>query len=278
MRRKVFKSFFVVLVSLVFLSSGFSSISSNDYVAKIPKAEAATTALTVPTELAKVTTVEYGTSGMGRQLNYILIEPKVVTSKVLAVFCIHGFEDSYSQDGQKLADIGNQMITYFTDNPEKLGTTAMYIVPCANPDGLINGWTNNGPGRCQTSLGVDINRDFNYCWCRRTNSRNKTLAPFSAPESRGLRDLVINIKPDDVVDVHGWLGTTYGDSSLTQYFSKQIGVGRSSGLYGSPGYFSAWAMAYAKRTALVELPRPGTDPHGVINAFVDLCASRITTK
>lgn len=225
-------------------------------------------------EKAKITAIEYGWSGNGRQLNYIKIEPPVVTSKVLAVFEVHGFEDAYSKDGQVLVDIANGLIQSFSNYPEKLGNTALYIVPAANPDGLIDGWSNNDKGRNQYSLGVDINRDFDYCWIARYNSRNKTLSPFSAPESRALRDLVINIQPDDVIDIHGWLGTTYGTASLTQYFENTIGIGRSSGLNGSSGYFSAWSMNYAKRTALIELPYPGVNQQSVINAFINLCAVR----
>lgn len=224
---------------------------------------------------SKVTVIGYGISGMGQQLNCVKIEPPVVTSRILIVFGVHGFEDCYSKDGQSLVNMGNLMIQHFTNYYELLANTALYIVPCANPDGLINGWTNNGPGRCQMSLGVDINRDFDYFWISRGNSRNKTSTPFSAPESRALRDLVIDIQPNDVIDIHGWLATTYGDASLTKFFSNTVGIGRSSGLYGCSGYFSAWAMGHAERTALVELPDPSTDPQCVIKAVVDLCASRV---
>lgn len=225
---------------------------------------------------SKVTVVQYGSSGMNRPLNYIKIEPPIVTSRILIVFGIHGFEDCYSKDGQVLVDISNQMIQHFTNYYELLGNSALYIVPCANPDGLINGWTNNGSGRCQISLGVDINRDFDYFWRYRGNNRNKTLNPFSAPESRALRDLVINIQPNDVIDIHGWLATAYGDMYLTNFFGSTLGIGRSSGLYGCSGYFSAWAMAYAERTALIELQNPSVDPQCVIKAIIDLCASRVT--
>ncbi|WP_366942894.1 M14 family zinc carboxypeptidase [Syntrophomonas sp.] len=38
----------------------------------------------------------------------------------------------------------------------------MLIIPGANPDGIKQGWTCNGPGRCQLSQGIDINMDFDY--------------------------------------------------------------------------------------------------------------------
>jgi len=220
---------------------------------------------------AIITTSSYGTSGNGVDLKVVKIEPLIQsTSKVLVTFEIHGFEDSYNRDGQVLVDIGNSLINYFYLNPEKLGSTTLYVVASANPDGLSDGWTNNGPGRCQTSKGVDINRDLNYYWTKRTNDRNKTLSPFSAPESRALRDLVIYVQPNDVVDIHGWLSTTYGTSSLCKYFQNAIGIGRSSELSGVSGYFSAWATKYATRTALIELPDTKTSDTSVINAFVEL--------
>ena len=109
------------------------------------------------------------------------------TKIVLVTFEIHGWDDSYGGDGQVLVNMGNAAISYFTAHPNELKTTSLYVVSSANPDGLISGWTNNGPGRCQISLGVDINRDFGYQWVRRTNARNKTLAPFSSPEARALK-------------------------------------------------------------------------------------------
>lgn len=223
------------------------------------------------TVAVKITASNYGTSGNGVNLKVVKIEPLVEsTAKVLATFEIHGFEDAYSKDGQVLVNIGNSLIEYFSVNPEKLGSTTLYVVASANPDGLSDGWTNNGPGRCQISKGVDINRDFDYYWIKRANGRNKTLSPFSAPESTALRDLVIDVQPNDVVDIHGWLGTTYGTSSLCKYFQNAIGIGRSSGLNGVSGYFSAWATKYATRTALIELPSTKTSGTSVINAFVEL--------
>ena len=251
---------------------------------------------------AIVETSEYGKSGLNRPLKVVSLKPPVVKSKVLATFEIHGYEDSYAKYGQVLVNIANKVIEHFSVHPKDLGTTELFVVPSANPDGLIDGTTNNGKGRCQISGGIDINRDFDYNWSKKTNSRNKTLSPFSAPESRALRDLVIKTKPNDVIDVHGWLGTrhsktqkivekatgkvtykttywttpgtSYGISSLCQFFQKSIGIGRTSSLFGVPGYFAGWASKYAQRTALIELPGPKTNPQKVVDAFIKLLASK----
>lgn len=247
--------------------------ASNIKGGQTPESNLTTQQITIAIKSPKVTSSTYGYSGEGRPLNVFAIEPEVINHKVLVTFEIHGFEDAYARDGQTLINIANKAIYYFSVNPQQLGNTALYIVESANPDGLVNGWTNNGPGRCQTSQGVDINRDFDYCWNYRSNSRNKTLYPFSAPESCALRDLVSLIQPNDVVDIHGWLNTTYGTSSLCQYFENSLGIGRSSGLGGCSGYFAGWSMNYAQRTALIELPSPNTNPQEVINALVNLCTS-----
>lgn len=234
------------------------------------------TAKTLPVmKDVKIKTVQYGTSGKGTPLYVTSIEPASYESKLLVVFEIHGFEDSYNGDGWVLVNIGNKMVEYFSANPDKLNGHALYVVVSANPDGLNYGWTNNGPGRCTVQDGVDINRDFDYCWYARNNARNKTLTPFSCAESRALRDLVVNLRPNDIVDVHGWLNTSYGTTSLCRFFQNCIGIGRSSSLSGSSGFFSAWALnlGYCQRAVLVELPSPSVDPQKVINSFINLCAN-----
>lgn len=247
--------------------------ASNIKGEQTPEPNLTTQKITITIKSPKVTSSIYGYSGAGRPLTVFAIEPEIIKHKALIVFEIHGFEDAYARDGQVLVNIANEAIYYFSVNPQQLGNTALYIVESANPDGLAYGWTNNGPGRCQISEGVDLNRDFDYCWNYRSNSRNKTLYPFSAPESCALRDLVISISPNDVVDIHGWLNTTYGTSSLCQYFENSLGIGRSSGLGGCSGYFAGWSMNYAQRTALIELPGPNTNPQEVINAIANLCTN-----
>jgi len=251
----------------------FTIKASNIKGEQTPESNLTIQQITITIKSPKVISNIYGYSGKGRPLTVFAIEPEVVKHKVLVTFEIHGFEDYYARDGQVLVNIANEAVYYFSVNPQQLGNTALYIVESANPDGLVDGWTNNGPGRCQISGGIDINRDFDYCWNYRSNGRNKTLSPFSSPESQALRNLVISIQPNDVIDIHGWLNTTYGTPSLCQYFENSLGIGRSSGLGGCSGYFAGWSMNYAQRTALIELPGPNTNPQEVVNALVNLCTS-----
>ena len=224
--------------------------------------------------LAKVNSWCYGVSGEGRNLMVTSLEPAEITSKVLLTFEIHGYEDGYLKDGQLLVDLGNEVIDYFSHHPEQLRNTALYIIPSANPDGLIDGWTNNGPGRCQLSANIDINRDFSYRWRYCLDSRHKTgKKPFSSFESRALRDLVLSIQPNNVLDIHGWLSTTYGDRCLCNFFENRIeGIGFTDTLVDRSGYFASWAGNQpGTQSALIELPL-SIDSQDFIDALVDLCA------
>jgi len=69
---------------------------------------------------------------------------------------MHGFEDAFYRDGQTLVDTAYGVIASLQEQPAALGAVEVMIVPCANPDGLAEGWTCNGPGRCQISQGIDI--------------------------------------------------------------------------------------------------------------------------
>lgn len=228
-----------------------------------------------------IETIKYGKSGAGRDLTCVKIGPANSTHSILCVFEIHGFEDCYYKDGQRLVNLANGVIDDFTDNPEDLQSTTLYIVASANPDGLAEGTTNNGPGRCQVyaspqvELGVDINRDFDWNYQaitpRASFPRNYTPYTFSCPESRALRDLVQLIQPDDVIDFHGWfagqygMGFTRGTQSLAECFDDPCGLSYvPAGLDEPSGQFYGWAGTQADRSALVELRDPWTISHNDI--------------
>lgn len=98
--------------------------------------------------------IVYGKSGLGKNLICYKISPvSPVKGKILMTYEIHGFEDDYPRDGQVLVAMGNSLIDYFSKNRTLLGGYELYIVPSANPDGLSNGTTQDGKGRCQISLG-----------------------------------------------------------------------------------------------------------------------------
>ena len=99
--------------------------------------------------------------------------------------------------------LAQNALDYFTDNPERIPETAMlYIVPNANPD------SPNAPGELNGRLNanqVDLNRNWDCRWDRDAKWRGNVVngsggaAPFSEPETQGLRDFIISLNPRAVV-------------------------------------------------------------------------------
>ncbi|MCG4546428.1 bacteriocin, partial [Clostridium perfringens] len=204
------------------------------------------TSIQIPSVSHSQATVDvYGTSGKGRPLKVYKIGNG---SKVLfAGFAIHGWEDRWDNDGLALVNIANSLISKIGDYKAQNGLHGwtVYIAPCMNPDGVIVRGTNNGPGRCAVKSRIDMNRCFPRGFTAQYNSRNYTGPnPLGAQEAVALKEFIekINRTADElvVIDGHGWLGCTYGDSSIAQYFTKQFGFSHNGPSGG--GYFSYWAQ------------------------------------
>ena len=223
-----------------------SNINSRAFKVEIPTE-------TIDTNKIKYTKHKYGTSELGRDLEYYSFEPKGYSRTVLLNFAIHGFEDEYSADAQVLVDTANQLIDYYNNNFDKLKNTKLIIIPCANPDGLLDGNTNNGFGRCNAK-GIDLNRDFDANYRAYSSARNYTQSPFSASESRALRDLVLSAKPEITIDFHGWENCTIGNYNIAQVFLEEMGLAHNVdfGTTNASGYFSNWAYQQGSAGLLVE--------------------------
>lgn len=218
-----------------------------------------------------VTEVVYGQSEMGRDLVCTVIEPNHFDRTILVNFAIHGFEDDYDHDGQELVDTAELVIDHFRD-AEDLHGCRLLIVSCANPDGLVDGTTNNGFGRCNAN-GVDLNRDFDAAHVVMNNARNYTQYPFSASESRALKDLVDAYNPSIVLDCHGWLNYTIGDSELAKVFYEEMGLAHHVSFSDNAhGYFSYWAHNQGALALLVEFTAPGFDRQPFLSAMERLVA------
>ena len=199
--------------------------------------------------------IVYGQSELGRDLVCTVIEPKEYSRTILSIYAIHGFEDWYDHDGQELVDTAHRVIEHFK-NPDVLQDTRLMIISCANPDGLIDGMTKNGYGRCNAN-GVDLNRDFDAAHVVTTNARNYTLSPFSATESRALRDLVLSYHPDIVLDNHGWENCTIGDVEIASVFHEAMGLNHKKSFSDNAhGYFSYWAHIQGALSLLIEFTDP----------------------
>lgn len=171
-------------------------------------------------------------------------------------FEVHGYEDLFPGDGKALVNMGNSVADYFIKNRGQLQNCRLFLVASANPDGLSHGKSKDGIGRCQASLGVNINRDFDFNFIVFNESRDHTLsAPFAAPETRALRDLVNAVRPDIVIDCHGWENHFIGDHWLAGCFRDSLGISRINSFDQSQhGYFSAWAGSKGIQSMLIEYP------------------------
>ncbi|EPB8251216.1 SH3 domain-containing protein [Clostridium perfringens] len=202
--------------------------------------------------------IVYGTSGRGRELAAYKVGNGA--NSLIYVCAIHGWEDHWAADGIELTRIGNGLIEHF----QNAGTNnwSLYIIPVANPDGLSEGYTNNGPGRCTIVGAVDCNRDFPIGFTPYGDPRHWTnKEPLSVPESRSLRDFISEIKGKTsgstyLIDMHGWEDKTIGDSHISRAFQNQFGFvnGNYDGVY-QAGFLISWANSIGVRAALIELPQ-----------------------
>lgn len=177
-------------------------------------AESIETAETVHTEMV------YGQSELGRDLICHRVGAADAEKSILIVFGVHGFEDEFDHDGEVLELIAEDVVAHYTENTEKLQNFCLYIIPSANPDGLLEGKTKDGFGRCNAN-GLDINRDFPIGWTRKTVARSKTgKEPFATAEARAIRDLVEKVQPTYGIDVHGWIKASYGTGEMAKIFAK----------------------------------------------------------
>lgn len=202
--------------------------------------------------LAAAESFAYGQSVQGRDLICWALGEEQAENRLLLIFGVHGFEDAYDRDGQTLYDLAQALREYYAANPEALNGWRLYLVPSANPDGLAQGDSNDGFGRCNAD-GLNINRDFPVWWKKRAGSRNRTGdEPFATPEARALRELVQTIAPTYGVDVHGWTNGVYGDKPVAECFRRAFDMAYRK--YQSGGMLSQWMSTVTQGAALLELP------------------------
>ena len=218
----------------------------------------------------------YGKSGLavkgdwrGTDLKYYKIGKG--NEVLFTTFSIHGFEDSYNNDGAELTYIANEFRNYLQNNiPEDIvNNWTIYIFPNLNPDGQKYGWTNNGPGRttlysdAPQNKGIDMNRNWStsgesYITYKDNRNYNGTSG-FQAYEARYLRDFLLNHQGNKniLIDTHGWLNETIGDYGISSYYRRQFEISNGNHIYSyGRGYLDNWARMslYNARATLIELP------------------------
>lgn len=229
-----------------------------------------TSDLTIPDSAEAIT---YGQSGAGRDLTaYRFGSGKNV---MVVGFALHGFEDNFNQDGGALvytADLLMELLDENLSTVNNYGWT-IYVLPCMNPDGLMDGTTCNGPGRCTTTYldsngnlvtgkGVDLNRCFPTGWTQYTSARNfNGSAPLASLEARALARFIEDVQGSGsnlCIDVHGWMSqiiTSNGsDSSLYKTFKSAFSGNTYANCNNGKGYFTAYAASLGYAACLFEFP------------------------
>lgn len=217
--------------------------------------------------------VVYGYSGAGRELvAYRFGNGKNV---MVAGFALHGFEDNFYKDGGALVYTANELMKRLDENRDLItdyGWT-IYVLPCMNPDGLMDGYTCNGPGRCTTTYidangqlvrgkGVDLNRSFPHNWTKHTADRNfNGSKPLAAREAVALAEFIQSVKGNGknvCIDTHGWfqqIKTSDGkDGHLNRIFSSRFPQNAYSSCVNSLGFFSSYAASIGYASCLFEFP------------------------
>lgn len=195
----------------------------------------------------------YGTSENGRELKYYSLAPEKYNDTFIFVFAIHGYEDAYDKDGQVLVDTAKYLVNqYKTSDVSLLNDNRLIIIECANPDGLYDGNSNDGFGRCNAK-GIDLNRDFDVIYKPFTNSRNYTPKAFSGKESKALSKFIKKEKPKVVIDFHGWEDGVIGDTDLAKIFKENMSLKHKTEFNENcNGFLSYWAHEQGATSVLVE--------------------------
>jgi len=82
---------------------------------------------------------------------------------------------------------------YLREHPELLEGRTAVLLPVANPDGMARGIRYN-------ARGVDLNRNFEAA--NRVTDEHSGKSALSEPESRIIRQLITQYKPDRIVSIH----------------------------------------------------------------------------
>ncbi len=223
-----------------------------------------------------IETIVYGKSGAGRELKAYRYGDG--SNVLVAAFAIHGWEDNFNRDGQLLVDTAHDLMEALEQNYDALikeGDWSVYVLPCLNPDGLYDGWTCNGPGRCTTyrlmptettsmaraststaasPTGIRA-RAATGITTARLLSRPERPRPWrnssslsKAPEAMCYSSIPRLVSPDHCLRRRG--GPVY--RAFNRYFPQN----RYTSLAGGSGYFASWA-AYVEDydACLFEFPR-----------------------
>ena len=189
------------------------------------------------------TRIIYGQTQKGRNMSYY--KCGFGPNKLFLVFAQHGWEDGtkadgtyYHGDGNMLLKVAKNFMTRFSKLPptriEQITRKwTIYLFPGINLDGIINGNTNNGFGRCLYN-GIDANRSWPGDFKIFNNPRNKTGNSYlGAKELQQLKNTLVDLRGNTVsvingpktvlLDIHGWENSFLSNSTeLANYYLSEM--------------------------------------------------------
>lgn len=205
--------------------------------------------------------IKYGESQLKRALYYY--KSGTGNNHLYLIFAQHGWEDGtlsgnyYHGDGDMLVRIAKYFLEQFTSSDELsisqrnqiMNNWTIFVYPCNNPDGIVNGYSNNGFGRCLYN-GIDANRSWPGNFVVDTSRRNYTSGQYlNASELEALyNSLISNIGSGEnvLIDIHGWQNMILTrDSNIANYYYNQF-HNIHNGFYkktpvNDSGYLIRWA-------------------------------------
>ena len=198
-----------------------------------------------------VATERIGTSVLGRPIGLVRVGDPAASRSVLVVGCIHGDECAGRAVVERLA----------VTDPGRLQATELLLVRNLNPDGLARGTRQNAHG-------VDLNRN-GAVGRRFLGPRGSRFyagrKPFSEPESRAIRALILRERPDVIVWYHQPLARIdapeAGWDGRARRYAKTVGLAFRP-LPHYPGSLSRWANVRVRggSSFVVEFARGGLSP------------------
>jgi N-acetylmuramoyl-L-alanine amidase len=188
--------------------------------------------------------VALGRSVRGRRIDAIEVGDPAARRKLLVFGAIHGDETA------------GAAITRRLQHARAPANTDLWVVRDINPDGAA-------AHRRQNARGVDLNRNFARGWRRsgdKTDLQYSGSRPFSEPETRIARDLILRLRPRITIWFHQPLALvdrSGGDLAIERRFADLTGLPLRK-IAPLPGTATRWQNHRLRGTTafVVELP-PG---------------------